>query len=147
MRVYLLASSVIVASVHESHVHASSSKNHNNPSLYPYNRASNKNSQIQNTIPLAFSSNLPSDIAQSAKKELLSYSQKISAESKTGAFVYDAPVKQQLKKLSVELEAVCDNPTMTSQQLMVGDWKLICTTASPSQDFFNGMSDKPKKRN
>ena len=98
-----------------------------------------------NRYPLAFSSSLPSDIAQSARDELFTYSQQINKESKTGVLITDKEIKQKLNKLTAELEAVCDNPTAKSQELMVGDWKLLCSIAQPSQDIMGGADMDTKQ--
>ena len=89
---------------------------------------------------------LPVDLVSSAKEELFSYSKQLKSESKTGVFISDYESKKQLKKLVAELEAVCDDPTEKSQKLMMGDWKLLCTTTSPSQDLFNDDIDTSGKK-
>jgi len=112
MRLFLLSLSLI-----PSFIHASIHNNNLNRWIHP-----------------AFS--LPSPRVQSAKDELLSFSQKLNTESKTGVFINDVESKQQLKKLVAELEAICDTPAEPSQTTMLGDWKLLCTIATPSEDSF-----------
>ena len=111
--------------------------------IIPTSISASRNNHFQTHTP-AFS--LPVGIASSAKDELLSFSKQQFAESKTGVFLSDYESKQQLKKLTAELEAVCDPPTEASQDLMLGDWKLLCTIATPTDDISSRLPANRKMK-
>lgn len=89
----------------------------------------------------AKSGTVSSEVVEKAKTRVLSLASNIKADSKTGVFLADPAIKSDLKKAVADLEAVCGNPTDRSRQLMIGDWKLLCTTNSAK-----GSDDKEKKK-
>jgi len=89
---------------------------------------------------------LPSEIVGSTKDELLSFAKEQNVMSRTGVFISDKESKKQFKKLTAELEAVCENPTESSQSLMLGDWKLLCTIATPTEGISARLPKMEKKK-
>lgn len=103
--------------------------------------ASSKNTlSFNNGRRLAFSATSPT--TSSAKDELLSYAKQLKEESKTGVFLTDFESKSQLKKLVAELESSLDDSPV-DQSALVGDWNLLCTTASPT-GFDNNIPEQGK---
>lgn len=93
--------------------------------------------KIHNTPPhitttASFSSAIPVETVTTTKTNVLDVAKTVFQSSKTGLFITDPSATKDLKKAVAELEAVCDPPGDNERKLMMGDWKLVCTTNFPS---------------
>uniref|UniRef100_A0A7S2E5P5 Plastid lipid-associated protein/fibrillin conserved domain-containing protein n=1 Tax=Ditylum brightwellii TaxID=49249 RepID=A0A7S2E5P5_9STRA len=91
-------------------------------------------------------SSIPASQVESAKTSLVNLAVDLKESSKNGVFLTNPDDRANLMKSVSELEALCGPPSVDYDEKVVGDWTLLCTTASPTFAKSGKSGEKKKKK-